>query len=329
MAILVVVLLVIATMTRSTAQLWRRFSDQSHSFQDANRAFSDLTHNLGKATLNTYWTYFDANGNAYVSSDLATNSTFVPYRYGRMSELHFVADATTNLLGNSYGGSTYGPGNAFFFQAPLAYTTNASYSQMEDTLNACGYFIQYGADTSLLPSFLQSTAVVRNRYRLMELLQPTENLVVYGDQVTSTYYSWFTNSTASASMVDARPVAENVILLLVRWVYPDANGNLVYTYTYNSRTGPVSPATTQPITQHQLPPQAQVTMIALTEASAIRAAQTSGGTQPVFVPAGLFSNPTNIQTDLTTVETGLAQKNYDYHVFSADIYLKNSRWSTH
>jgi len=325
MAILVILLLVITSMTQSTAKLWRRSSDQSRSYQGANRAFTDLVHNLGKATLNTYWSYFDANGVAYTS---ANSATFVPARYGRMSELHFVSDFTTNLLGTGNGVSTYGPGNAVFFQAPIAYSTNAAYAQTEDALNACGYFIQYGPDTSLLPAFLQPTATTRNRYRLMELLQSTENLTVYYDQTTNTDYGWFSTPSTNTAMVDARPVADNVILLLVRWVYPDSSGNLNYTYTYNSRTGPVSPATLQPITQHQLPPQAQITMIALTEASAIRAAAASGGAQPVFV-TNSFSNPTNLASDLTNVESSLTAQHYDYHVFTADLYLKNSRWSTH
>lgn len=313
-AILIIVLLLITSVVQRTANIWRASSDQNRSFQNAQRAFTAVTHSLEQATLNTYWTTLDSSW----QPPAATNTdTFKPAHYGRMSELHFVAGPAAVLLGPSAG-----PGTAVFFQTPQGFSQGSSYSKLQSALNVCGYYVQYGSDTNAMPAFARPLLSGKPRYQLMELLQPTENMGVYANQSDATYSDWYVQPAATAA---ARPLAENVILLAIRWIYSLSDGTLAYAYSYNSRT---SGTTSQPLTQHQLPPRAEITMVALDETSALRASAASGSNPPALVSTNLFTDPTRLPDDRAALESSLAARGYRFHTFSAEVYLKSAKWST-
>jgi uncharacterized protein (TIGR02599 family) len=313
-AILLIVFLLVTTVVQHTARAWRSGGDQNRSFHEAQRAFEALSRNLEQATLNTYWATLNASLQPLTS---ANEATFTPAFYGRMSELHFVAGPAPALLGNAYG-----PGSAVFFQAPLGFSRAPAFAKVQDTLNVCGYFVKFGDDTAEMPAMVQPLVKSRYRYRLMELLQPTEDLTTYQDQTSASAQDWFATPAATTA---ARPIAENVILMVIRWIYPRPDGTLAYTYAYNSRQGGTG---TQPITQHQLPPRAELTLVALDETSAQRAQDVAGTTAPELVDSNLFLDPEKLADDLTTLESSLAAKGYRFRVFASEIFLKGAKWST-
>jgi uncharacterized protein (TIGR02599 family) len=156
----------------------------------------------------------------------------------------------------------------------------------------------------------------------MEILQPTENLGVYANQTDAAYNDWYLQPMATAA---SRPLAENVILLAIRWIYSLPDGNLAYTYSYNSR----SPGTgSQPLTQHQLPPRAEITLVVLDEASAQRAYAAAGTNAPALVPNNLFVDPAKLPEDRAALESSLASQRYRFRTFSGEVYIKSAKWST-
>src|SRR5690606_10668269 len=123
-------------------------------------AFTAITRQLSQATLNTYYDY------------LLDPDTGIPTRYIRQSDLHFVAGK--DLIANQQT-------HAVFFQAPLGYTTAAPYSDMDTLLNASGFFLMRGTDQER-PAFLNTlpnSPPDNVRFRLMQFLQPAENLSIY------------------------------------------------------------------------------------------------------------------------------------------------------
>jgi len=314
-AILLIVLMLITAVVQHTANAWRSAGDQTRSFQEAQRAFTAISRNLEQATLNTYWATLDASLQPLTS---ANAGTFVPASYGRMSELHFVAGSASTLLGAGYG-----PGSAVFFEMPLGFSRATDYAKLQDSLNACGYFVKFSDDTSEMPAVIQPLVKPRTRYRLMELLQPTENLTTYNDQTNAAATAWFTTPAATT---EARPIAENIILMVIRWIYPNPDGTLVYSYSYNSRTG--GGGTQQPITQHQLPPRAEIIMVALDETSALRAADSAGTNAPALVADNLFTVPDRLADDRAELESSLTAKGYRFRVFASEVFLKSAKWST-
>jgi len=313
-AIFLIVLVLITAMVQRTTMIWRSSADEHQSFQEAQRALSAISRHLEQATLNTYWATFDSAWNPLTGTN---NTTFVPVHYGRMSELHFVAGQTSDLVGPAAG-----PGTAVFFTAPEGYSRAAAYSKTENALNACGYWVQFGTDTSEMPDFVKPLITPQRRFRLMELLQPTEDLTVYANQSDDTFTSWFSGTNAMAA---ARPIANNIVLLVIRWFRPGPNGSELASYDYNSRTRGVSE---QPDTQHQLPPRADITVVALDEASAIRAEQAAGTGAPALVEAGRFTVADDFAADLDALEKSLAEKGYRFHVFSSAVFLKSAKWSS-
>jgi len=314
-AIFSAILVSVMSAVNQISAMWRSTSDKIEAFQDARAAFDLLTRNLSQATLNTYVGYDD---------DVA------PKRYLRKSELQLICKPA----GTDFPG-TVGTGEAVFFQAPASRTKNTTaYGGMEGLLNGCGYYIEYDpyrndSDDPDTPDFIQAKAGHQrlHRYRLMQLLIPTEENKIY-----STPTQWYEGHS-----LDAHVIASNIIALIIRPQDPAATTtevvgvdppDLTGDYSYDSTAdGNQSP---QPITANQLPPVIQVTMIAITESSAIRLGNSS--TPPNTITnalAGRFSNTAHYADDLEAVEKALssAVPRIDYRVFSSAVPIRESRWS--
>ena len=158
MAVLLIILLVIFSITQQTGNAWRSTSSKIEAFQRARAAFETITQNLGQATLNTYYDYYDAGGNRRTTANAAT---FAPNKYGRYSDLHFLSGKS--LVPGQVGHSV-------FFQTPAGYSDAPAYQDMQTLLNACGFFVKYDKDATV-PGFLSSVPnqpADRYRFRLFD-----------------------------------------------------------------------------------------------------------------------------------------------------------------
>ncbi len=150
---------------------------KASQFQASRVAFDAMTRNLAQATLNTYWE---------LDRDPKTRN---PTGFRRQADLHFITGkaARDTILGST-DEATY-PTHAIFFQAPLGFSsetiTNTSaskkYAGLSNLLSVVGYYVAWAPDANV-PSFLTKQSdynASRHRYRLMQVLQPAESVMVY------------------------------------------------------------------------------------------------------------------------------------------------------
>ncbi len=184
MAITVGLLLVMMSVVSGVNHTWQYTSSKVYEFRESRDAFEALTRRISQATLNTYWDYNNPNN---------------PTSYQRQSQLRFISGVATGIAGSGSVLNTtndnYHPTHAIFFQAPLGYTQAhtsgtdplQSIDQLENLLNTWGYFIEWNTDGAtatnafsalqLKPPFV--TSPDRYRFRLMEMMEPSENMALY------------------------------------------------------------------------------------------------------------------------------------------------------
>jgi uncharacterized protein (TIGR02599 family) len=341
MAVLSVLGILILTMVSNVSSVTKRTRDQVESYQGARAAFEALTRTISQATLNTYWDYYDSSGKAANESGYSGT----PAKYGRQSELHFRSGPTDILFGTSNGGLTR-PTHSIFFQIPGGFTSNSTLKQLNNTLNGIGFFLEFGNDDALRPSFLAGDTSIpkRYRYRLLQMQQATENLQIYS---SSNGTAWFQNPLGFGSITvnaSARPVnvlAENVIALVIiprlSSTEDPTGAALVKTdYNYDSRTAKSYSATSASgtsmsgTTLHQLPPLVEVIMVVIDETSAQRLAEQNGTTEPDFGQKDLFktiSSSTNVDADIDTLEKNLIDKKLNYRIYRSVVGIRGAKWS--
>jgi len=294
MTVLSLILVLLLTVNNQTMQLWRRSSGSVDAFQAARLGFDVMIRQLKSATLNVYWDYdppFPDN----------------PTRYVRRSDLAFVCGPAATLLG-----ATYGPGQCVFFQTPAGRMNDPAARRLKLVLNTCGFFISYGDVNQAFPGFLSTPA--RNRYRLMSVQSTGEEMSLFTGRTQNT---WFTGQLGNA-----RTVAENVVLLVVR---PLDAARVDLGYTLDTRLGESTKP--QPATSNQLPPLLDVTMVVVTEDSENRKNSTAGYQFSAADLSGLFTNPASYDQDMTAFQAVLAREKLDYRVFRQQVSLPNSKWS--
>lgn len=350
-----ILLLLLVSMTDVTRRAWTTSAAKVEQFRDAREAFESITRRLSQATLNTYWDYH-------------YDSAKSPDRYIRQSELRFLCDQAPTLLPSlkdASGGSATATGHAVFFQAPLGYVDaptsgTADYRALNSILNTCGYFIAFGSDKPSWPPFLQSTTggharQERYRFRLMELVEPSNALTLYGytsgtnadgtlKAATYTGHEWFAAPIA-ASPAPVRAVAENIVAIVILprlTSQEDATGTkLAPQYRYDSTfTGEATSlsgtAAAAVNSKNQLPPIVQVTMVAVDEASYARFQETLGASFPsslglssLFQSAGDLHNTAaaGFAQDLQTLQNTLQSHRINYRVFTTNIAVNSAKWS--
>jgi len=331
-AILSLLVVLLLNMVTQTSKTWRTTSGKIEEFRDARDAFDTITRRLSQATLNTYLDY---------------DNPTAPTSYMRQSELRFLSGPTTTTLG-SITLPNPAPTMSVFFQAPNGFTTNASNSILQNALNTWGYFLEYASDSDSRPAFLPTGAPPsRYRYRLMELMEPTENLSIYNYTSGNRAYTnidWISNSMTLVTNRPVHVIAENVIALIILpklsptditiWNAAGSNysiGSLAPSYSYDSSTNlnsnsPIDPKLN---THNQLPPVIQVTMVAVDETSAVRFTNAYANFTNAS-PQGygnLFQTASNLPTDLTTLGSILAAKGINYRIFTTDVMIKGAKWS--
>ncbi|HSI84535.1 MAG: Verru_Chthon cassette protein C [Candidatus Methylacidiphilales bacterium] len=306
------ILIVVFGITQQVSTVWRNSAAKIESFRGARNAFSALSRQLEQATLNTYYDYYQ-NGTPRTA---ANASTFVPTSYGRASELHFIA------------GKSLVPGqvsHSIFFAAPLGRTDVSAYQGMEALLNATGFYLTYGPDLSR-PAFLDAlpnaAATRRNRFRLMQFLQPSQNLGIYAYTSNADKNRWFADSIAAGR--GTQQVAENIIALVIlprlSTGESAAPGSLAPDYEYDTRNA------SNLETFHQMPPVLEVVMVAIDEPSAARLGNSV--TAPELGLSSLFREASDLESDLKKLTTTLDSKRITYRVFRTGIAIKGAKWSS-
>jgi len=331
MTVLLLMLAIIFKITQGTADVWQNSTGKTEGFREARGAFDAMTRDISQATLNTYFDYTDASGAFKTPGDAA----FIPNKYMRRSDLHFVSGKS--LLGGAAPGVANPLTHAVFFQAPLGYTNNPLYNNMESLLNGCGFYVSYGADKAK-PGFLGTTPD-RYRFRLMQFTQPSEQLMIYDSSVIGTPASpnwdnnnWFVNPLKTAGASQVSQLAENVVALVILPKYSNKDSSatsLAPVYEYDSRNRANAE------TLHQLPPVVLIVMVIIDETSAARLGNTA--IPPNLGLSGLFQQASKLEDDLATLESNLsalpgnAAGNHiplRYEVFRSEVALRGAKWSS-
>lgn len=272
-AVIALIMLMLVQVTNNISAAWRSTAEKVEKFQGARDGFEAMTRRISQATLNTYWDYYDISG---VTRNQSNNQgQFLPYTYGRQSDLRFVCGPMSGVPWAITSGSskitptslTYMPTHGIFFSAPLGlvnYTDEPIYGAMNNLLNTWGYFVEINCDANPMingrPPFINTaqTQAVRWRGRLMEFEEPSENMCSYdvsyipvSSQVSGWSVSsrdWFANSLSiTTSARPARVMAENVIALIFLPKLSTVDENyrqsekfsmLAPEYTYDSTTAP-------------------------------------------------------------------------------------------
>lgn len=344
MAILTLLLLMLVSITDATRRTWSFTTSKTEEFRDAREAFESMTRKLSQATLNTYWDYLDANGNPRTTGPTGNSATFLPATYARQSELRFICGNAESLTGSSNL-----PTHAVFFQAPMGYTNNQNYTELKTLLNTWGYYVQFGSDKASWPNFVQNMQhplAERYRFRLMELMEPSESLTLYtaetaaGGSASYNLKTWFTTPLQNNQ---SRVVAENVVaLILLPKLSPaeDPTGTILApSYSYDTTTigaaaslsGTAAAAVNS---KNQLPPIVQVTMVAVDETSFNRF-QSIRGTNMPAITSNLFQTPGDLKNsanigyaqDLQSLQSTLQSNHINYRVFTSDVSIRSAKWS--
>lgn len=282
-AILGIVLLVIGHTITMMQGTWTRVRGKADGFRNTRLALDIVAGRIAQATLNPRWK-FDAEDPAQPE-------------YVTDSDLHFVCGPARELLPDMPNTV----GHAVFFQAPFGEaspgTEAARLQKLNSTLNAWGYFVEFGPDTDARPKFMASDPdrfPARNRFRLLEFRQPASELSLYamdsgtppklklGETTSPTaLFSWFHDPIKYHSTLQDRHlsvVAENILAFVVTPLDPkkrDANSDLSTAApyqiapngTWNSRGFQLGETTIpgQQSQRHSLPPAVQLTAIAISE----------------------------------------------------------------
>jgi uncharacterized protein (TIGR02599 family) len=358
LVVLIFVMSLLFQVMSSTTDIWKKTTSKVGTFQAARAAFESMTRNLSQATLQTYFGYADASGASVplfnpsyrLPSGMARDQ--IASQYLRSSELHFLSGPAATLLQAAGQAGAVTSGHAIFFQAPLGFAYNGQYEPYQGLLTVCGYFVEFGDRSDLLPAHLGTGGGFR--YRLIEVLQPAERNAIYdstnakhssGAPLPDASYdlNWVRDALADDS--SRHVVAENIILLLFLPKLAgleeeardgSANGDfLTPDFNYDSRlwekTGAPSVLGTR--TRNQLPPIVEVIMVAMDERSAQRLAEKYGSQPPLEALGltGLFQNPAQLHHpdggDLKTLETALQAERVDYRIFQSDIQIQGAKWS--
>ena len=323
----------LASMTNSTAFTWRYTSGKIEQFREATTAFEAITRRISQATLNTSWDYHYPNN----------DTTKPPDKYIRQSDLRFISGRMETLTGTS---TPQRPTHGIFFQAPLGYVDDTdNFGGLDNLLNTWGYYVEFGKDTR--PPFLDALPhppPVRNRFRLMEFMQPSNDLSVYSKTVGNANYNgheWFTDSL-NGTAPPVHVLAENIIAMVVLPKLSkseDSSGirlspNFQYDSTFDTQAAnPTADPNLNP--KNQLPPVVQVTLVAIDEASALRMLDADWTALSAKVE-GLFQDASQFDTDLrkqpggavdNSLESYLISHKLGYRIFTANVSLRGAKWS--
>ncbi len=345
-AVLSILLLLAAEVITKTSSIWIYSNSKMAEGREARVAFNSLVSRLGEATVDQYYGYTNYNAEAGTTNA----AVYVPGAYVRRSELRFISgpSATINTtVANS-------PTDAVFFTAPLGIVTptdEATYGHLPSLLNVCGYYIQWSNVDPDRPTIPGLPTTGSYRFRLMQFVQPSEQMSVYSQTIplsssnTNGNYpafqfvtgtSWQNKAMNNSASVGVHPLADNVValLLLPSSSTTNSTGVLAPGFLYDSEN-PTAGATTPALTSlNRTPPVMRVVMYTIDEPSAKRLAGTSTTMPPLYT--GLFSNSSLLYPNSTTGDAGdlarfeqvLVANKLTFHRFDAAVQLPRQPWNT-
>jgi uncharacterized protein (TIGR02599 family) len=188
-ALIALLMVLLLGTVNQTQGIMKRTTAKVAQFQASRAAFEAMTRRLSQATLNTYYTAYDAN----------TENRIAEFKYQRISELQFISGRASKIFTTSPAITNLNPKpdfayptHAVFFQAPIGYseTTDSAATTgstpplltnrgLGSLLSTCGYFIEFGDDPQR-PRFLDTSGLPpRYRSRLMQLTVPSEKLMIF------------------------------------------------------------------------------------------------------------------------------------------------------
>jgi uncharacterized protein (TIGR02599 family) len=307
LATLVVVLLAFVALADYIDDVQRAWqSAAADPFAEAASAFETVTRTLAAATLEPYQDYADAGG-AFPG---AAGAPFTPYQLARRSDLAFVCGPSSGPGGLLAATGRTTATSGVFFTAPAGQTQVDAQDGLNRLLNAEGYFVEFGGDSNV-PSFF--TGLSRQRWRLKEVVQPSEALQVFASTTSAPWIAQLTGSNVTPSIL-----AENVIALVI--VPEKAAAQPIANFAYDSR------AAAGTVTFAQLPPLAHVVLVAIDEPSAQRLAGQDGTAAPALVSGTLFQDATQVSTDVTTLDASLTAARIEHRIFQRDVVMASSAW---
>ncbi|MEI8340870.1 MAG: prepilin-type N-terminal cleavage/methylation domain-containing protein [Verrucomicrobiota bacterium] len=334
MSILVLMTVLMLSVVSSTQNIWRQNASRTEEFREARRAFDRINQQLAQATLNVYWDYVDASGNprSATSGYSYTTGTFQPTAYFRLSELRFIITRASGLTPPHSNGTM--KGLAVFFQAPVGSATGNNLSGMNYLVNTIGYYVEKGSNAGMIPIPPLTTNFAKDRYRVYEMIEPTENLTIYSLTSGTANYpgkDWFTTPLASGTGAYSCRLADNIVALLFRADYRDKIGATgTNKYAYDSTPQP-RPLTSQPIEENNLPPNIHITMIAVDEISGRRITDQSiplTDAQNDNPDPLSGSGPPQDPSSLSYLEKQLIDNHLNYRKFESTIKIGSSKWSS-
>jgi len=315
LAVLSVLVVLAASLIGAIQDVWKRSSARTEQFRSARQALETVSARLSQATLNPYWV-------------VQTNASGVPVRYERQSDLRFLAGPAISTIGSTVGSGTIVPGSAVFFQAPTGYFSNSTDSSLNAAMNTFGYYVEYGPDSSRPPFISTSIIPTKNRFRLVEFIDPSDGLTVFSKTSGNSAYNgkdWFTAPLATAGT--RRVLADNIVAFVALprlSSTEDSTGTaLSPTYIYDTTTSNATPKLNP---KHQLPPIVDIAVVAISETTANRI--TWGSSRPDFGTSTLFQNAADMDADLETLRTNIEKMNLSARVFRTSVPISAARWST-
>lgn len=301
-----VVLAILAVLSfqviRLTNGVWTSTNSKVSQFREARVAFEALTLRLGGATLAPYLAY------RYETPAPAPPGAAKPTQYGRHSELRFLSGRAAQVV----GGSNH-PTHAVFFTAPLGYTNAGSaYARLPGLLNVCGYYVEWSNVDPDTPAIIAAARPGGTyRFRLMQFLQPAENMALYGQtaQGYDTGYApasvpGWQNAALQATPQAARPLCDNVValILLPCRSLQDTTTTLAPNFLYDSEsTNPADAALDQ---QNRLPLAVRVILYSIDEASARKLGASATMPDLYTSDGALFTDPARLYPDPGTGDIG-------------------------
>jgi uncharacterized protein (TIGR02599 family) len=311
LAVLLIVLVTLVQFMTNVDQAWR--STAADPFAEAGDAFETVVNHLTTATLEPYQDYADTTG-AFRTA--ATSAAFVPDHPARRSDLAFVCGAGGGSGGLLTASGRVTAGDSVFFTAPQGYTQTDAHLGMEHLLNALGYFVEF-SDEENAPAFILP-ATHRWRWRLKEIVQPSESLQIYALPTSAAWVQQTVQAGAPTAVL-----AENIVTLAVL-CEPAANDTtsaLAPTFQYDSRNAASA------VTRHQLPPRVRLALVAINEASAQILAAQNGSAPPPVVPSTLFVNAGSFDADLASLDATLTGRGLRHRIFQREILLPAAAWT--
>jgi uncharacterized protein (TIGR02599 family) len=373
-AILLVVIFVLLEVITSMTSIWHDSTGTIANFQSARGAFNTINHELARATLKTYLDYTNDPtqnnkpfGQFRTSLSAAQQQSFVPAAFARASDLHFICGPAGQVLPSGTTPAN-NPGDAAFFQAPLGAvgeTNAASDKYLQRTLNDVGLYVQYSdLAPSFFPGWLYSFfgGAAHYRFRVVECVEPTENLSIYGQTATGSYSTgWIPPASAaifpvSNTTYNESVLAEDVVLLIFRPRLESADEQVIAgkvgttygattqnsiispNYAYDSRawqpgysyaTGHVENTSYALYMRNQLPPIVDVAMVCIDPNSLAHFQLSTQATPPAMLQpaAGLFTNSANMDADLGAFGQQLTANHLRYRIFRSAVQMQTAAWA--